>query len=164
MCATNGACSDRTNGDALMLDRDQILALLPHRPPFLLVDEVVELEPGVRCVALRTLHDDDFWFAGHFPGNPVMPGVLIVEAMAQAAGILGLVSDDTGNSTPRKTVIYLAGIDEARFKRPVVPGDQLILTATIERTLRGIQKVAAQAHVGGELAAEARMMSAVRPL
>jgi 3-hydroxyacyl-[acyl-carrier-protein] dehydratase len=148
----------------ITLDIKQILDRLPHRFPFLLVDRVIEVELGKRIVALKNVTINEPFFPGHFPHHPVMPGVLIVEAMAQAAGILGLVSDDTGNSTPRKTVIYLAGIDEARFKRPVVPGDQLILTATIERTLRGIQKVAAQAHVGGELAAEARMMSAVRPL
>jgi 3-hydroxyacyl-[acyl-carrier-protein] dehydratase len=148
----------------ITLDIKQILERLPHRFPFLLVDRVIEVELGKRIVALKNVTINEPFFPGHFPHHPVMPGVLIVEAMAQAAGILGLVSDDTGSSAPRKTVIYLAGIDEARFKRPVVPGDQLILTATIERTLRGIQRVAAQAHVGGELAAEARMMSAVRPL
>ena len=145
------------------LDIKQILDRLPHRFPFLLVDRVIEIELGKRIVALKNVTINEPFFPGHFPHHPVMPGVLIVEAMAQAAGILGLVSDDNGNAK-RNTVIYLAGIDEARFKRPVVPGDQLILTATIERTLRGIQKYAAQAHVGGALAAEARMMSAVRPL
>jgi len=145
------------------LDIKQILGRLPHRFPFLLVDRVIDIELGKRIVALKNVTINEPFFPGHFPHHPVMPGVLIVEAMAQAAGILGLVSDDNGNAE-RNTVIYLAGIDEARFKRPVVPGDQLILTATIERTLRGIQKYAAQAHVGGELAAEARMMSAVRPL
>jgi 3-hydroxyacyl-[acyl-carrier-protein] dehydratase len=145
------------------LDIKQIFERLPHRFPFLLVDRVIEIELGKRIVALKNVTINEPFFPGHFPHHPVMPGVLIVEAMAQAAGILGLVSDDR-DGTPRNTVIYLAGIDEARFKRPVVPGDQLILTATIERTLRGIQKYAAQAHVGGELAAEARMMSAVRPL
>jgi 3-hydroxyacyl-[acyl-carrier-protein] dehydratase len=135
------------------LDIKQILGRLPHRFPFLLVDRVIEIELGKRIVALKNVTINEPFFPGHFPHHPVMPGVLIVEAMAQAAGILGLVSDDNGNAE-RNTVIYLAGIDEARFKRPVVPGDQLILTATIERTLRGIQKYAAQA----------RMMSAVRPL
>jgi 3-hydroxyacyl-[acyl-carrier-protein] dehydratase len=148
----------------ITLDIKQILERLPHRFPFLLVDRVIEIELGKRIVALKNVTINEPFFPGHFPHHPVMPGVLIVEAMAQAAGILGLVSNDTGGSAPRNTVIYLAGIDEARFKRPVVPGDQLILTATIERTLRGIQKYSAQAHVGGELAAEARMMSAVRPL
>jgi 3-hydroxyacyl-[acyl-carrier-protein] dehydratase len=145
------------------LDIKQIFERLPHRFPFLLVDRVIEIELGKRIVALKNVTINEPFFPGHFPHHPVMPGVLIVEAMAQAAGILGLVSEDKDNA-PKSTVIYLAGIDEARFKRPVVPGDQLILTATIERTLRGIQKYAAQAHVGGELAAEARMMSAVRPL
>jgi 3-hydroxyacyl-[acyl-carrier-protein] dehydratase len=145
------------------LDIKQIFERLPHRFPFLLVDRVIEIDLGKRIVALKNVTINEPFFPGHFPHHPVMPGVLIVEAMAQAAGILGLASDDR-DSKPRNTVIYLAGIDEARFKRPVVPGDQLILTATIERTLRGIQKYAAQAHVGGELAAEARMMSAVRPL
>jgi 3-hydroxyacyl-[acyl-carrier-protein] dehydratase len=145
------------------LDIKEILARLPHRYPFLLVDRVLEIERGKRIVALKNVTINEPFFPGHFPHHPVMPGVLIVEAMAQAAGILGLVSADK-DGTPANTVIYLAGIDEARFKRPVVPGDQLTLTATIERTLRGIQKYAAQAHVDGELAAEARMMSAVRPL
>ena len=147
----------------ITLDIKQILERLPHRFPFLLVDRVIEIELGKRIVALKNVTINEPFFPGHFPHHPVMPGVLIVEAMAQAAGILGLVSEDKDNA-PRNSVIYLAGIDEARFKRPVVPGDQLILTATIERTLRGIQKYSAQAHVGGELAAEARMMSAVRPL
>ncbi|MCX7893879.1 MAG: 3-hydroxyacyl-ACP dehydratase FabZ [Burkholderiales bacterium] len=145
------------------LDIKQILDRLPHRFPFLLVDRVLELEPGRRIVALKNVTINEPFFPGHFPHFPVMPGVLIVEAMAQAAGILGLVTSDSVNQA-KDTVIYLAGIDEARFRRPVVPGDQLTLSATVERAIRGIQRYSARAHVGEELVAEARMMSAVRPL
>lgn len=145
------------------LDIKQILERLPHRFPFLLVDRVIEIELGKRIVALKNVTINEPFFPGHFPHHPVMPGVLIVEAMAQAAGILGLISDDSDGAS-RTSVIYLAGIDKARFKRPVVPGDQLILSATIERTMRGIQRYAAQARVGDNLVAEATMLSAVRPL
>ena len=104
------------------LDREQIEALIPHRPPFLLLDEVVELEPGVRCHARRTLRDDEFWFAGHFPGNPIMPGVLIVEALAQAGVVTALAQEEA-----KGKLVLFAGIDKVRFKRVVQPGDTLDL-------------------------------------
>jgi 3-hydroxyacyl-[acyl-carrier-protein] dehydratase len=138
------------------LDRAQLEALLPHRPPFLLVDEVLELEPGVRCVAERTLRDDDFWFAGHFPGNPVMPGVLIVEALAQAATI---AAGSAGGAEGK--VGLFAGIDKVRFKRVVKPGDTLRLEAEITSVHGPVGKAKAVAKVDGQLACRAELMFAV---
>jgi 3-hydroxyacyl-[acyl-carrier-protein] dehydratase len=138
------------------LDRTQIEALLPHRPPFLLVDEVDELEPGVRCVARRTLRDDDFWFAGHFPGNPVMPGVLIVEALAQTATVAA------GSAGPSEGKIGLfAGIDKVRFKRVVKPGDTLVLEATITSVHGPVGRAAVKATVEGQLACRGELMFAI---
>ncbi len=140
----------------MKLDRGQIEALLPHRPPFLLVDEVDELEPGVRCVARRTLRDDDFWFAGHFPGNPVMPGVLIVEALAQAATVAA------ASAGPAEGKIGLfAGIDKVRFKRVVKPGDTLVLEATITSVHGPVGRAAVKATVDGQLACRGELMFAI---
>jgi 3-hydroxyacyl-[acyl-carrier-protein] dehydratase len=138
------------------LDRAQLEALLPQRPPFLLVDEVLELEPGVRCVAQRTLRDDDFWFAGHFPGNPVMPGVLIVEALAQAATIAA----SSAGGIEGKVGLF-AGIDKVRFKRVVKPGDTLRLEAEITSVHGPVGKAKAIAKVEGQLACRAELMFAV---
>ena len=140
----------------MKLDRAQLEALLPHRPPFLLVDEVLELEPGVRCVAQRTLRDDDFWFAGHFPGNPVMPGVLIVEALAQAATIAA----SSAGGIEGKVGLF-AGIDKVRFKRVVKPGDTLRLEAEITSVHGPVGKAKAVAKVDGQLACRAEIMFAV---
>jgi 3-hydroxyacyl-[acyl-carrier-protein] dehydratase len=140
------------------MDIKEILEHLPHRYPFLLVDRVLELEPGERILALKNVTMNEPFFPGHFPGHPIMPGVMIIEALAQAAAILTFKS--TGHLGGR--VVYFVGIDECRFKTPVVPGDQLLLEAHHERTLRGIGKFTARARVGERLAAEAKMMCAVR--
>ena len=142
----------------MKLTHEQVLALLPHRPPFLLVDEVVDGEPGVSCVAVRTLRDDDWWFAGHFPGNPVMPGVLIVEALAQAATIAAASAgaDASADTLPAAEaapggdkVGLFAGIDKIRFKRVCKPGDTLTLEARDHRRARAGRPRQGQGHRGG---------------
>ncbi|MBN9425679.1 MAG: 3-hydroxyacyl-ACP dehydratase FabZ [Burkholderiales bacterium] len=143
-----------------VLDIRAILEHLPHRYPFLLVDRVLEIEKGKRIVALKNVTMNEPFFTGHFPNLPVMPGVLQIEALAQAAGILsfqtlGRVNDD-------ESVYYLVGIDGARFKRPVVPGDQLRLEVEITRTTRSIWKFAGKASVDGQLSAEVELMCALR--
>lgn len=135
-----------------------IRTVLPHRYPMLLVDRVVECVPGKRIHAIKNVTANEPFFPGHFPGRPVMPGVMILEALAQAAGILafrtaGVVPD--GNSR-----FYFVGIDNARFRKPVLPGDQLALKATLERALRGIWKFTTVAEVAGEEVASATMMVA----
>lgn len=139
----------------------EIFEHLPHRYPFLLVDRVLELETGKRILALKNVSYNESFFPGHFPDHPVMPGVLVIEAMAQAAAILAF---KTAGSTPKDgQVVYFAGIHRARFKRPVLPGDQLHLHAILDRHLRGIWKFSVQAKVGPQLAAEAVLMSTMRP-
>ena len=135
----------------------EILRLLPHRYPFLLIDRVVELEKK-RCVAIKNVTINEPFFTGHFPLKPIMPGVLILEALAQSAGVLAYRS--AGVVPNEDTKLYFVGIDEARFRRPVVPGDQLLLEARITRQLRGIWKFDARASVGGEVAASASIMVA----
>ena len=138
------------------LDIHQIINLLPHRYPFLLVDRVVELELEKRVKALKNVTCNEGFFNGHFPDHPVMPGVLIVEAMAQAAAVL---SFKTMNVLPSEdSVYYFAGIDNVRFKKPVSPGDQLVLNVKIDRVLKGIWKYKAQAKVDDQIVAEAEMM------
>jgi 3-hydroxyacyl-[acyl-carrier-protein] dehydratase len=144
------------NSPTVPFGRDEIEAILPHRPPFLLLDEVIELEPGRRVVALREVRADDWWFPGHFPERPVMPGVLIVEAMAQAGAVAVLVEEEN-----RGKIAFFAGIDDCRFKRVVEPGDVLRLTCEID-TVRGpIGRGKATAHVGEALAARGTLMFAV---
>ncbi len=143
-----------------MLDIHQILKRLPHRYPLLLVDRVQSLEAGKSITALKNVTINEPFFMGHFPHRPVMPGVLILEALAQAAAILGF--ETLGSLPDDKTVVYFVGIDGARFKRPVEPGDQLILEASILRNKSGIFKFATRALVSGELAAEAELMCTMR--
>lgn len=145
-----------------MMDIHEILQHLPHRYPFLLVDRVLEIEPGKSIHAYKNVTINEPFFIGHFPHHPVMPGVLIMEALAQAAGILSFKSMDEKPSPD--TVFYFAGIDEARFKKPVMPGDQLHLHVQIERQMRGVWKYAAEARVDGQLAASAKLMCAKRDL
>lgn len=140
----------------------EILEYLPHRYPMLLVDRVLEIEPGKRILALKNVSVNEHFFVGHFPHYPVMPGVLIIEALAQAAAILSFCT--RGKKPDDKSVYYFVGIDEARFKRPVVPGDQLLLEVTKERELQGVGKFAAQARVGGKLVAEAKLLCTLRTL
>ena len=136
--------------------RAEIEAILPHRDPFLLLDEVLELEPGVRVVARKTLRPDEWYLAGHFPGRPVMPGVLIVEAMAQAGAVAVLSEEEN-----RGRIALFAGIDDVRFKRIVEPGDELELTCDLERLRGPIGRGKATARVGGELAARGTLTFAV---
>src|ERR1700751_2527570 len=143
---------------AAQLARQAILGLLPPRYPFLLVDRVLECRPGESIPPLKNVPNNEPFFPGHFPGRPVMPGVMIIEALAQAAGILCFV---TTNVIPdHNTRFYFVGIDGARFRRPVVPGDQLLLTAQLERSLKGIWRFSTVALVGDEEAAHAQMMLA----
>ncbi len=146
----------------MIMDIHKILKQLPHRYPFLLVDRVLELEKGKTIKALKNVSMNEPFFEGHFPHRPVMPGVLILEALAQAAALL---SFDTLNSSPNDQMIYyFAGIDGARFKRPVEPGDQLILMAELLRMKAGIFKFKTWATVDGELAAEAELTCAMRTI
>jgi 3-hydroxyacyl-[acyl-carrier-protein] dehydratase len=143
-----------------MMDIHQILKKLPHRYPILLVDRVLELDKGVRIKALKNVSINEPFFTGHFPHRPVMPGVLMLEALAQAAALLSF--ETNGDSPDSDTVYYFVGIDGARFKRPVEPGDQLILDVAVDRVKAGIYKYKARASVDGELAVEAELMCTMR--
>jgi 3-hydroxyacyl-[acyl-carrier-protein] dehydratase len=138
------------------LDIHGILRLLPHRYPFMLVDRVLEWHAGESIRALKNVTYNEPFFPGHFPARPVMPGVIIIEALAQTAGILTFLSADLVPHAD--TRFYFVGIDKARFRKPVEPGDQLILTATVERCLRGIWRFATRAEVGGAEVAQAQIM------
>jgi 3-hydroxyacyl-[acyl-carrier-protein] dehydratase len=144
------------------MDIQGILEHLPHRYPFLLLDRVLELEPGRRILALKNVSMNEQFFAGHFPHYPVMPGVLVIEAMAQAGAVLSFRS--MGRKPDDKSVYYFAGIDSVRFKRPVVPGDQLMLEVLQGRVIRGIGKFSGTARVGGQVVAEAEMLCAFREM
>lgn len=137
-------------------DFEEVMRRLPHRYPFLLVDRVLECQAGERIVALKNVTVNEQFFVGHFPSRPVMPGVLVLEALAQAAGILAFVT--AGVYPDENARLYFAGIDKARFRRPVVPGDQLRLTATLERRIRTIWKFATLAEVAGEEVCSAEML------
>ncbi|KWN06677.1 beta-hydroxyacyl-ACP dehydratase [Burkholderia territorii] len=146
--------------EKINLDIHKILTLLPHRYPILLVDRVLELEPHKGIKALKNVSINEPFFQGHFPKRPVMPGVLILEALAQAAALLTFAEEQPKD--PENTLYYFVGIDGARFKRVVEPGDQLILNVTFERYIRGIWKFKAMAEVDGKVAAEAELMCTVK--
>jgi len=143
-----------------VMDIHEILKYLPHRHPFLLIDRVIEMEEGQSLVAIKNVTINEPFFVGHFPGRPIMPGVLILEALAQAAGVLAYKST---NTLPSEGVLYyFAGIDNARFRRVVEPGDQLRLEVKVIRAKREMWKLEGQAHVDGELACSAELLSARR--
>ncbi|HEX6008173.1 MAG TPA: 3-hydroxyacyl-ACP dehydratase FabZ [Burkholderiales bacterium] len=144
------------------MDIHQILELLPHRYPFLLVDRVLECEPGKRLVAIKNVTINEPFFGGHFPHHPVMPGVLILEALAQAAAILSFKTINMRGDD--RSVYYFVGIDKARFKKPVTAGDTLRLEVTLQRYVRGIWKFWTEAHVAGKVVTEAELMCTVRSL
>lgn len=144
------------------MDIKQVMKYLPHRYPFLLVDRVLDMEIGDHITAIKNVTINEDFFNGHFPHEPVMPGVLIIEAMAQAAAILAFKTH--GQVPDEHSVLYFAAIDNARFKRPVVPGDQLRFEMKLVRNMRGIWKFSGVAKVGDELAAEADLMCAIKQL
>lgn len=143
----------------LVINIEEILTLLPHRYPFLLVDRVVEIELGKSLKAIKNVTFNEPFFQGHFPGKPIFPGVLILEAMAQATGILAFKSV---GKLANDELYYFAAIDDARFKRPVVPGDQLVLEVEFIKERRGVARFKGVAKVDGEIACEASMMCARR--
>jgi 3-hydroxyacyl-[acyl-carrier-protein] dehydratase len=144
------------------MDIRAILEHLPHRHPMLLVDRVLECEPGKRLLALKNVTMNEPHFTGHFPHYPVMPGVMIIEALAQAAALLSFRTQ--GTKPDSQSVYYFVGIDEARFKRPVIPGDQLLLEVTFLRSAQGLWKFGAKARVGDVVAAEAKILCTLRPI
>ena len=139
-----------------MIDINEILEILPHRYPFLLVDRIAELEPGRLARGIKNVTINEPFFAGHFPGHPIMPGVLLLEAMAQVGGILAFKSADVSDK-----LVYFMGIDNARFRRPVVPGDTLELTLEVIKARGRIWKFKGRAFVGEDVAAEAELMATI---
>ena len=144
------------------MDIHWIMKLLPQRYPMLMLDRVRECQPGKRVVALKNVSANEPYFQGHFPGRPILPGVLILEAMAQAAGVLVFSAED--DKSMQDHLYYYVGIDNARFKKPVVPGDQLELEVVLERSLRGIGRFACVARVAGQIVAEATILCTVQAI
>jgi 3-hydroxyacyl-[acyl-carrier-protein] dehydratase len=144
------------------LNIHEVLKHLPHRYPFLLVDRVLEVEPGKRLVAIKNVTINEPFFPGHFPHAPVMPGVLIMEALAQATGILSFQTN--GNLPTERSLYYFVGIDNARFRKPVEPGDQLVLEVELTRRIRDVWKFKAEAKVDGQVVASADLMCAEKEL
>ena len=144
------------------MDIYEVLEYLPQRYPILMIDKVKECEPGKRIVAIKNVSANEPQFLGHFPGRPIMPGVLILEAMAQAAGVMVFSAMDRPQM--EHSLYYYVGIDNARFKKPVVPGDVLELEVNFERSLRGIGKFNCVARVDGQTVAEATILCTVRPV
>lgn len=144
------------------MEIDEVLAHLPQRFPMMMIDRVTECEPGKRIVAIKNVSANEPYFQGHFPNRPIMPGVLILEAMAQAAGIL--VFRTLGTRPDKNSIYYYVGIDNARFKKPVVPGDQLEVEVRLDRQLRGIGKFSCVARVAGQTVAEATILCSVQTI
>lgn len=136
----------------MCLDVNEIMKILPHRPPFLMVDRIIELESGVRCVGIKNTTINEHFFQGHFPGHPVMPGVLIVEAMAQVACLMAYKASDTDY---RNKICYFMAIDNAKFRKPVFPGDQIRMEVKTVQQRRGIWGVEGKTYVGDTLVCEA---------
>jgi len=145
------------------MDIKKIMELLPHRFPFLLVDRVTEVKPDEELTAIKNVTINEPFFQGHFPVKPIFPGVLIVEALAQATGLLAFASVNQ-SAADGKSLFYLVAIDNARFKQPVVPGDQLILHVKVIKNKRGVWKVSAEAKVDGKLVASAELMCALKDI
>ena len=156
--SAQGETPASTPAEVLTMDINEVMRRLPHRYPFLLVDRVLECRSGQSIRALKNVTCNEPFFPGHFPHRPVMPGVLILEALAQTAGILAFVT--AGVYPDDKRQLYFVGIDKARFRQPVEPGDQLILKATLERSIRGIWKFTTAAEVDGKEVCGAEMMVA----
>ncbi len=142
----------------LPLDVNEIMQYLPHRYPFLLVDRIVELIPGKKVIGLKNVTINEPFFQGHFPGRPIMPGVLILEAMAQAGGMLAFASMP---DKEKGSLMYFMGMDQVKFRKPVVPGDQLILELEVLKQRSKIMKLSATANVDGQVAAEAQLMATI---
>ena len=139
----------------------EILRILPHRYPFLLVDRVLEVDLDKRLVAIKNVSINEPFFNGHFPGAPVMPGVLTIESMAQAGAILGLLAARNADKDLKNTLVYFMGIDEAKFRKPIVPGDQMRIEVEVLRRKSIVWKMRGHVYVGSELAAEATLLSSV---
>jgi len=142
------------------MDIKKIMKLLPHRFPFLLVDRVTEVIPGQELTAIKNITINEPFFQGHFPVKPIFPGVLIIEAMAQATGLLAFATENL-SATDDSSLFYLVGVDKARFKQPAGPGDQLVLNVKFVKSMRGVWKFTAQAKVDGAVIASADLMCAV---
>jgi 3-hydroxyacyl-[acyl-carrier-protein] dehydratase len=139
----------------------EIMRILPHRYPFLLVDRVLEVDLDKRLVAIKNVSINEPFFNGHFPGAPVMPGVLTIESMAQAGAILGLLA--AKNADLKNVLVYFMGIDEAKFRRPIVPGDQMRIVVEVLRRKSVVWKMKGEVYIGSELAAEATLLSSIGP-
>ncbi len=142
------------------MDISEIMQYIPHRYPFLLVDRVISIEPGKNIVAIKNVTINEPFFVGHFPNQPIMPGVMILEALAQTSAILSFKTENF--KVNDRSVYYFVGIDKARFKKPVMVGDQLLLHATLLRHIKGFWKFTAQAKVDNEVVTEAELICAVR--